>query len=57
MKNLEFLKKFLSRRLVVLGVFGYVVPMAFHASGMSDNVTLAAIALGAAYMGQRALKG
>lgn len=54
---MEIFKKFLSRRLLVLGVFGALVPVVFHTSGISENVTLAAVALAASYMGQRALKG
>jgi hypothetical protein len=57
MKHLEFFKKFLSRRILVMIAFGYVVPMALHQAGMSDNIVLASMALGATYMGQRAMRG
>ncbi len=49
--------KFLSRRLAVLGVFGVGLPLMFHHNGVPENVTLAAIALAATYMGQRMVKG
>ncbi len=54
---MDFLKKFLSRRLLVLGVFGAIVPLVFRINGVPENITLATIALAGAYMGQRALKG
>jgi len=57
MKFMGFLSKFLSRRLLVLFGIGVAVPLSFHSAGVSENVTLAVIALGATYMGQRAIKG
>lgn len=54
---MDILKKFCSRRLVVIGVFGVGVPVMFKAFGIDANVCLASIALGAAYIGQRAVKG
>ncbi len=54
---MEIFKKFLSRRLVVIGSFGIFVPVLFKSMGIDPNITLASIALGAAYIGQRAVKG
>jgi hypothetical protein len=54
---MDVIKKFLSRRLLVLGVFGFVAPVLFQSMGIDPNITLASLALGASYMGQRALRG
>lgn len=54
---MEIFKKFLSRRLVVIATFGVAVPLLFKASGIDGQICLASIALGAAYIGQRAVKG
>ncbi len=54
---MEVVKKFLSRRLLVIGVFGIFVPVFFKTLGIDSNITLASLGLAAAYMGQRAIKG
>ncbi len=54
---MELIKKFLSRRLLVIGTFGGLIPVLFHTMGISENITMASLALGAAYIGQRAIKG
>jgi hypothetical protein len=54
---MEIIKKFFSRRLLVLGVFGVVVPVLFRTMGIDSNICLASIALAGSYMGQRAIKG
>lgn len=54
---MEILKKFCSRRLLVLGVFGVLVPVLFKSLNIEANIVLASLALGASYMGQRALRG
>lgn len=51
------IKKFFSRRLLVIGVFGVGVPVLFKTMGIEMNITLASLALGASYIGQRAIKG
>ncbi len=59
---MEIVKKFLSRRLLVLGLSS-VVPVVYHLSGISEPVTLAVVGicgtyiLGRAYVDKKSLKG
>lgn len=53
-KNL--ILRFISRKFIATCGFGAVIPVVFHQLGISDNVTMASLALAAAYMGSNILE-
>lgn len=52
---MNFLKKYLSRKFLATVAFGGVVPVLFHALGLSDQVIISSMGLAALYAGANAM--